>query len=77
MATGLDSEEAPPVVTVIREKSVQDGIEYFLEKYPVELLALYVPQRAFFEQIFHRSVSKSIAYSTWIPLLVCKNIQQH
>lgn len=69
---GWSQEDAPSSVTMIREKSIVDGIAYFLEKYPCEILALYVPRRAFFEQIFHRSLSKQVAYSTRIPLLVCK-----
>lgn len=72
MNTNWRLEDSPGVVTMIREKSVIDGIAYFLEKYPNEILSLYVPKRAFFEQIFHRSLSKQIAYSTRIPLLICK-----
>lgn len=69
---GWEAEGAPSVVTMVREKSVIEGIAYFLEKYPAEILSLYVPKRAYFEQIFHRSLSKQVAYSTRIPLLICK-----
>jgi nucleotide-binding universal stress UspA family protein len=60
-------------ITMIREKTVLKGIDYYLEKYPSEMLALYVPQRAFVERLLHRSLSRQLAYQTQIPLLVVKH----
>jgi len=68
-------EDAPPRaerLTMIRERSVLKGIDYYLEKYPSEMLALYVPQRAFPERLLHKSLSKQLAYRTNIPMLVFK-----
>lgn len=68
-------EDAPPRaerLTMIRERSVLKGIDYYLKKYPSEMLALYVPQRAFPKRLLHKSLSKQLAYRTNIPMLVFK-----
>lgn len=60
-------------ITMIREKTVMEGVDYYLEKYPSEMLALYVPRRAFPERILHRSLSRQLAYRTQIPMIVVKS----
>jgi nucleotide-binding universal stress UspA family protein len=68
-----NSPETSRRVTMIRESTVIKGIDYYLEKHPSEMVALYAPHRGFPESILHRSVSKRLAYHAHLPLLVMKD----
>lgn len=50
--------------------SVEQGIHTYLEKHPVDLLALYIPQRGTWERLFHTSFTKKMVFHTDTPLLV-------
>ena len=58
--------------TVIRDTSVTKGLDYFVKTHDIDLLALYLPQRTFAEELLHRSVSKQLALSSQIPMLIFK-----
>ena len=42
----------------------------FIEKHKVDLLVMRTHRRGFFEGLFHRSLTKKLAYHTKVPLLV-------
>ncbi len=55
--------------SVVNNFSVMQGVDDFLEKHPVEILALFIPRRRLLERLFHSSFTKQMAYHTHIPLL--------
>ena len=67
-------EEAVPEkdLTMVRDRTIAQGIEYFLQKHPAEILAMYVPDRALPERLLHRSLTRQMAYRSPIPLLLFK-----
>ena len=60
----VDDGETHKSVTVIRDRSVKKGLDYFIETHNIDLLALHLPERTFAEDLLHRSVSKQIALSS-------------
>jgi nucleotide-binding universal stress UspA family protein len=53
------------------EKSdVSDAINQHIDNQPTDMLVLAKHNRSFFDRLFHRSLSKQMAYHTKIPLLV-------
>ena len=58
--------------TIIREKSVKRGLDYFIETHNIDLLALYLPQRNFTEELLHRSLAKQFVLSSKTPILIFK-----
>ncbi len=55
--------------TLIQNKSLFEGIEDYLVKNSIDLLALFIPKRKLFERLFHNSFSKKMAFHSKIPLL--------
>jgi nucleotide-binding universal stress UspA family protein len=49
---------------------VADAINAHIDEHPTDLLVLAKHNRSFFDRLFHRSLSKQMAYHTKIPLLV-------
>jgi nucleotide-binding universal stress UspA family protein len=49
---------------------ISEAIEDFIETHNTNLLVLAKHNRSFFDRLFHRSLSKKMAYHTKIPLLV-------
>lgn len=49
---------------------ISEGINDFIDNNPVDMLCLAKHNRSFFDRLFHRSLSKQMAYHTKIPLLV-------
>ncbi|MGV3539378.1 MAG: universal stress protein [Rufibacter sp.] len=50
-------------------KSVVKGLKAFVEDQQMNLLAVSIHDRGFWEQMFHKSVSKALALEAFIPLL--------
>lgn len=59
-------------ILMIRERTVMQGIEYYLEHHTSEMLTLYVPDRDYLESLLHLSVSKQAIYQVKIPILILK-----
>ena len=55
---------------IINSPSVIQGIDRFIEQKKVDMLALFIPKRRLWEQLFHQSFTKKYAFHTIIPLLV-------
>jgi nucleotide-binding universal stress UspA family protein len=49
---------------------VMEGIEGYINQFHTDLLVMAKHNRSFFDRLFHRSLSKKMAYHTRIPLLV-------
>ena len=56
--------------SIINNPSVMDGVDNFLKDHPANALALYIPKRNLWEQLFHTSFTKKMTFHTNIPLFV-------
>jgi nucleotide-binding universal stress UspA family protein len=59
-------------ITIVNkeDEDVIGTIEKYVEEHKVDMLVMAKHGRGFFDKIFHRSLSKRMAYHTRIPLLV-------
>ena len=51
-------------------KEIADAINSFIDEKNVDMLVLAKHNRSYFDRLFHRSLSKRMAYHTKVPLLV-------
>jgi nucleotide-binding universal stress UspA family protein len=59
-----------PEYHVIRHEDIAEGIMQFADKQGAQLV-ITIPQKyGFFESLFHRSLTKKLAYHTHLPLLL-------
>lgn len=56
----------------IGHHSVVEGLNDYLDQYPVDLLVLLRHDRSFWQSLFHNSVTKKIALNAKVPLLIFK-----
>lgn len=56
--------------SVVSNPSVMEGVDEFIRKNKVDVLALYIPKRGLWERLFHTSFSKKMTFHTEVPLLV-------
>lgn len=59
-------------VTMIRERTLVEGVDYFLEKYPSEMLAMYLPKRAFLNNLIRGRLPRHLAWNAPAPLLLIR-----
>lgn len=57
-------------VKMIRKATFKAGIDYYLDNYPTDILAMFIPKRNFINQLFHISKTQQMVLNTNIPLLV-------
>jgi nucleotide-binding universal stress UspA family protein len=59
-------------ITVVNKANteVTEAIEKYITEHQVDMLVMAKHSRSFFDRLFHRSLSKKMAYHTKIPLLV-------
>ncbi|MCF8247024.1 MAG: universal stress protein [Saprospiraceae bacterium] len=57
-------------LTKIEGNSVVDGLNDYAIKYNIDLVVMVSPHRNFWEQLFHKSVTKAMTLNTKIPILV-------
>jgi len=55
---------------VVNNPSVMEGVDEFILEHPTDILAMYVPKRGLWEQLFHVSFSKQMTFHTDTPLFV-------
>lgn len=55
---------------VIGGQSVLEGLNNFVERKGVDILALFIPNRRLWERLFHRSFTKKITFRSKLPLLI-------
>jgi len=54
---------------LLEGKNISNTLNEMMDVYKIDLLALSTKERKFFEQLFHASLTKKMAYHTKIPLL--------
>jgi len=57
---------------ISKNTSVTKGLEYFLKKYPADMLAMYTHEKHFPQSLFNQSMTKIMSHQTSIPLLALK-----
>jgi|GEM_PF-1042879 len=57
-------------VNMIREPKVEKGLDLFVDKHRIDLLAMMIPKRSKLEQYWRKSNTKKMAYKTHLPLLL-------
>ncbi|MEQ8706738.1 MAG: universal stress protein [Phaeodactylibacter sp.] len=59
-------------IDMVRDQEVTSGIAYYLEHHPVQMLAMYIPKRAFHEHLLHGHLLRYMAWHTPLPLLLVR-----
>ena len=57
-------------LTKIEGQSVVDGLNDYAIKHNIDLVVMVCPHRKFWEQLFHKSVTKAMTLNTKLPILV-------
>ena len=57
-------------VNVVRDISVERGLDYYIKKHQVDLLGMFVPQRTRLQFLFHPSLTKRMVLKAPLPLLI-------
>ncbi len=60
-------------IHILESTSTVEGIEQFCTENNVDLLTVIAHHNGFFEKLFHKSVSRELAFSLKIPLLTLKD----
>ncbi|MBT33168.1 MAG: hypothetical protein CMO01_26200 [Thalassobius sp.] len=58
---------------MLADKKVEHGLEEYMKENEIDLMVVTPQERGFIEKLFHKSVSKSLAYHSKIPVLIAKN----
>ena len=56
--------------TIVKNPSVVEGLDQFIDNNRMDVLALFIPRRRLWERLFHGALSKQMAFHTSTPLLV-------
>jgi nucleotide-binding universal stress UspA family protein len=57
-------------VTMVREKTVSNGLQYYLQEHPAQILALYLPNRNVLRRFLRGNFTRQIVYNTKVPILL-------
>lgn len=57
-------------MTNVLGDSVSEALNEYAAKHNIDVIIMVHPHRSFFENIFHKSVTKAMAFNTTIPLMV-------
>jgi len=57
-------------LTQIEGHSVVEGLNDYAQKHNIDLVVMVSPHRNFWEQLFHKSVTKAMTLNTKLPILV-------
>jgi len=55
---------------IVNNPSPMEGVDEFIREQHPDILAMYIPKRGLWEQLFHSSFSKKMTFHTDVPLLV-------
>ncbi|MEZ5046758.1 MAG: universal stress protein [Chitinophagaceae bacterium] len=61
--------DIPHTFHFIEDKDTQHAIDQFIDSEQIDMMITIPKKYSFFEQLFHKSASKEMAYHTHIPLL--------
>jgi nucleotide-binding universal stress UspA family protein len=59
-------------IDMVRDREITSGITYYLEQNPVQMLAMYIPRRAFHEHLLRGHLLRYMAWHTPLPLLLVR-----
>jgi nucleotide-binding universal stress UspA family protein len=54
---------------ISRDPHVDEGINYFLKKYPADLLVMFTHPKHFPASLFHRNLANTMSHQTTVPFL--------
>ncbi|GAB4246363.1 MAG: hypothetical protein Kow0027_07380 [Saprospiraceae bacterium] len=57
-------------MTTVEGESVSEALNEYANKHNIDLMIMVHPHRSFWENIFHKSVTRSMAFNNRIPLMV-------
>lgn len=55
---------------IVSDPSPMEGMDRFVRTHPTDLIAMYIPKRKLWEQLFHSSFTKKMTFHTDVPLFV-------
>jgi len=59
-------------IHVLLNNEIKDGIDEFIADVKADMLTMFTHNLTFFEKLFGKSVTREMAFHTWIPLLTIK-----
>lgn len=66
----FESTEQDVSFTMLRSESVVDGLDGFAKDKNLDIMAMFIPHRSFWERIFHRSFTRRMVFHSDLPLLI-------
>jgi len=57
---------------ISKSTTVTKGIEYFIRKFPADMLVMFTHPRHFPENMYHSSMTQIMSHQSQVPLLVLK-----
>jgi nucleotide-binding universal stress UspA family protein len=58
---------------VLNDKKVEHGLEDFMSQNEIDLVVVTPKERGFVENLFHKSITKKLAFHSKTPVLIAKN----
>jgi len=62
--------------TLVEDKSIEEGLDSYIEERGVDILAMFIPKRSLWERLFHSSFTKKMTFHSKTPLLVFRGVQK-
>ncbi len=62
--------------TLVDGRSVEEGLDAYIEERKVDILAMFIPKRRLWERLFHSSFTKKMTFHSKTPLLVFRGVQK-
>lgn len=66
----FESTEQDVSFTMLRDDSVIDGLDGFAKEKDLDIMAMFIPHRNFWERLFHRSFTRRMVFHSDLPLLI-------
>ncbi len=54
-------------------EDITEGIDEYVARIKADMLSMFTHEHTFFEKLFGKSVTRQMAFHTWIPMLTFKN----
>ena len=62
--------------TLVEDKSIEAGLDAYIQEREVDVLAMFIPKRRLWERLFHSSFTKKMTFHSKTPLLVFRGVQK-
>lgn len=66
----FESTEQDVSFTMLRNDSIVDGLDGFAKEKDLDMMAMFIPHRSFWERLFHRSFTRRMVFHSNLPLLI-------